>query len=329
MPRQDLLGLEDGRDLEEMSSESLRESLRAALEMGESDRFRRDDGCFAERCESIPVALSVSPLREGATLGGAVAVLTDLQVIKNLEALVRRQERLGGAWPADGRSCARTAEPPSASSKPVARILQQKFGRTAGRKTVLCTDIIEEVDRLARVVTDFLSFARPSEPHLEPLDLGELIEITADRLERGGEMQVRIKRDLLDEIPAVDADPGQVEQVLLNLIRNGVESMNGLRGGCCAQRLFRGPGGRLDRSCRRGRRGWTRKRVVGFSIPSSLRKPKEPASAFPSVHRIMDSHSGAIEVVETSPGEGTVFRITFPKRETNALKPIQGEHTLT
>jgi signal transduction histidine kinase len=46
-------------------------------------------------------------------------------------------------------------------------------------------------------------------------------------------------------------------------------------------------------------------------------------------HRIMDSHGGSIEVTETTPGVGTVFRVSFQAGETDAVGQLQGESTRT
>lgn len=320
---QDLLGLEDDREIEDFVSESLQDSLRAALDLGESTVSDEITLSSPEGGE-IPMALSVSPLREGTTVTGAVAVLTDLQVIKNLEILVSRQERLAALGQLTA-GVAHELRNPLSIIKACAEILQQKFGGQPDENG-LCMDIVEEVDRLSRVVSDFLSFARPSEPNREPLDLNELIEITSERIKRTGELGVCINRSLAPTLPTVEADPGQVEQVLLNLIRNGAEAMNGageiaIRSGFCDDGetvwIEVGDSGEgMDED--------TRRRIFD---PFFTSKAEGTGLGLSICHRIMDSHDGSIQVVQTALGKGTVFRIAFPRSEREAARPIQGDRT--
>ena len=82
-----------------------------------------------------------------------------------------------------------------------------------------------EINRLERIVKDFLQFARPSEPHFEVLSAGQpLIEVQtllAPELERS-----EIKLVLSEAVSAqIRIDPQQIKQVLLNLIRNAADSI--------------------------------------------------------------------------------------------------------
>ncbi len=86
--------------------------------------------------------------------------------------------------------------------------------------------ITEEIDRLDRIVKDFLQFARPSEPDLVrvPADriLQEVHDLMRVQLEKTS-IQLRIERL---EPAWVQADPQQVKQVLINLVRNSVDSID-------------------------------------------------------------------------------------------------------
>jgi signal transduction histidine kinase len=98
-------------------------------------------------------------------------------------------------------------------------------GVPAARKD---TDIIStEISRLERIVQDVLSFARPSDPNLETIAadivLREVRGLMASNLEsRGVQLMVEPPPELF-----LRADPGHLKQVLINLVRNAAEAIDG------------------------------------------------------------------------------------------------------
>lgn len=87
---------------------------------------------------------------------------------------------------------------------------------------------VAEVDRLERVVSGLLEYTRPRPPRLLPLDLGEslasVVQLMGDDARAAG---VEIAVDAPPNLPPVMADPDQVRQVLLNLVVNGLEALDG------------------------------------------------------------------------------------------------------
>lgn len=304
----DLLGLEDDQSLEQFEGRSLRERLLSALEEGEGS-VADEISVVTSEGETIPVALSVSPLREGDAITGAVAVVTDLQRIKSLERLVSRQERLAALGQLTA-GVAHEIRNPLSTIKACAEILGQRFAGEAGEEG-LCDDIIEEVDRLSRVVSNFLFFARPAEPDRGPVDLNALIEETLGRVERGEGGGVVLEKRFENGPVFADADAGQVEQVLLNLVRNGIEA-----GGGKGNLEIRT--GLADN----GEGAWFEVSDDGEGMSEEVRgrifdpfftcKEEGTGLGLSICHSILASHGGTIEVVESSPGGGTVFRVGFP-----------------
>ncbi|HUJ73102.1 MAG TPA: ATP-binding protein [Verrucomicrobiae bacterium] len=86
--------------------------------------------------------------------------------------------------------------------------------------------IHHESERASRIVRDLLSFARPSEPQKKAVNINRLVasvlETQESRLEAAG---IQLDQHLADELSTTKADPGQIEQILVNLIGNAIHAL--------------------------------------------------------------------------------------------------------
>lgn len=83
-----------------------------------------------------------------------------------------------------------------------------------------------EVDRLDRLVTEFLRFARPPEPATAPADIKEIVQSVASLIEQSAASQrVQINCKCANDLPLVTVDSEQIKQVLLNLAINSLQVM--------------------------------------------------------------------------------------------------------
>lgn len=102
-------------------------------------------------------------------------------------------------------------------------------GGTAEGASVSLADTRSEVNRLGRLVTDFLTYARPSEVTFESVDLIDLVVGVRDFLaaeSHGRGVGLRLK--VIPDDVEVRGDPGQLRQVLMNLVLNAVQAVEGL-----------------------------------------------------------------------------------------------------
>jgi signal transduction histidine kinase len=84
-----------------------------------------------------------------------------------------------------------------------------------------------EVNRLAKLVSDFLTYARPTDPKTEPVVVRALLKDVCDFLHAEATtmgVHLRLDRDLPDIV--IEADEGQLRQVILNLVLNAVQSVS-------------------------------------------------------------------------------------------------------
>jgi signal transduction histidine kinase len=88
--------------------------------------------------------------------------------------------------------------------------------------------IHKEIQRLNRLLTNLLDFARPRKPEFQTMEPGRLfdaiINLTGHSAKQKG---ISISKDVPSPAPAFECDPEQMKQVILNLTINAVQAMNG------------------------------------------------------------------------------------------------------
>jgi signal transduction histidine kinase len=179
--------------------------------------------------------------------------------------------------------------------------------------------IVEEVDRLNKVVTQFLDYARPAKAdqadHTE-LDINEVVRktvqlIESDKAAEGVDIEVRYD----DLLPLVAGDPEQLRQVFLNLGLNALQSMPD--GGTLEIRTTRrrrsalGYGSFAEIRFRDTGVGIPRDKIKNLFIPFFTTKQRGTGLGLAISQRIVTQHAGAIEVRST-PGSGSTFSVFLP-----------------
>jgi len=103
--------------------------------------------------------------------------------------------------------------------------------------------IEDEIKNSQRIITDLLDFARTRTPQRQSVTPGELVRQSLQRCNIPDDVTVTL--DIPEDLPALHVDPQQMEQVLTNLINNGVQAMPGGGALRIAARLADGAGGSL------------------------------------------------------------------------------------
>ena len=253
------------------------------------------------------LSISVAPLvdREGGRQGYVVA-FQDLTSIRAMEEAVKRSERLAAVG-AMAAGLAHELRNPLASMGGSLQLLGDSK-TFSGDEERLMRIVLREADRLNGLVTDFLQFARPSPPMLHPMDLRLVIEETLtlfrnDPARRG----VAIEEQLEGALP-VRADPGQVRQVLWNLLKNAAESMPA--GGKVSVRAFV-KGGTVAVQVVDSGAGIDAAELPRIFDPFFTTKAGGTGLGLATVHGIVVGHGGHIEVGSEA-GKGTTFTVCLP-----------------
>ncbi|MBS2016842.1 MAG: GAF domain-containing protein [Deltaproteobacteria bacterium] len=87
--------------------------------------------------------------------------------------------------------------------------------------------ILEETDRLNRVVGSFLDYARPHAGNPVPVDVNAAVRRTVQILSSQQTEGIDLRLELAESVPRARIDPEKLRQVLLNLVQNAIQAMNG------------------------------------------------------------------------------------------------------
>ena len=169
-----------------------------------------------------------------------------------------------------------------------------------------------EINRLDYIVTQFLQAIRPTAPQFKPCSLNDVVQKTLELLQpeldnRGLNLRTRLARQL----PATPIDPEQIQQVLVNLIKNALQAMT--KGGTLTLQTGEGTDGVWISVADTGG-GIPQEQINRIFEPFYTTKKKGSGLGLMIVQRIVRAHGGRIEL-ESQVGRGTTFRIWLPLHE--------------
>jgi two-component system NtrC family sensor kinase len=258
-------------------------------------------------------SLTVSPVRDAAEKAvGAVLVADDVTEARRLQSRVAQSERLSSL----GRMLSGVAHElnnPLATVIGFAEIARAAPDHPGLEKRLRL--IHEEADRCRRIVGNLLRFARRQEPERKAVVLNELVEATLGLLAYPLRVDgIRVETDLDRSVPAIHADPHELQQVLVNLVTNAHQAI----------RSAGSPGVISVRTARKGDAAvLVEVRDDGPGIPAGVRdrifdpffttKPSGEGTGLglSLIYGTVRSHGGSIEV-ESAPGRGATFTVTLP-----------------
>ena len=290
--------------------EIIADSMNTTIASDVSPRFEAD--CLTADGLRLRLGFSLTPLSsELGETTGTVITFQDLTHIRALEETSRRQDRLA----AIGRMAASIAHeirnPLAAMRGSIQMLRADMEGQSS--QTELMEIILRESDRLNRIISDFLNYARPRSIIQSRVDVGELLRRTFTLLRNSVEISEHqiIQEDVPDTPVLVDADAEQLQQVFWNLARNALQSMP--------------TGGELRATVRLQA---NRRLRIAFSdtgrgmSPEQVERLFEPFSSTTGgtglglsiVYQIIRDHGGTINV-RSREGQGTTITIEMPVGE--------------
>jgi signal transduction histidine kinase len=178
----------------------------------------------------------------------------------------------------------------------------------------------------AGLVKRLMQFGRIQDLHIRPVQINEVISDLLELFRPMHHRDITVQKDLCPNLPMVEADRDQLEQVLVNLIVNAADAMP--------------QGGRLQISTEvadtKEQSVLISVRDTGCGIPQELQdrifepffttKSSEKASGLglSSVYGIVQQHGGTI-TVQSAPNKGTTFCICLPVKQSSSTETSASE----
>jgi PAS domain S-box-containing protein len=278
--------------------------------IGKRETIERGEiGYLTKSGKRIWLGLSMSPLRDGAdNIIGQILVFTDLTELKAFQSQMELRERLSTLGEMSA-GIAHELRNPMGVISGYTKILMKKV-EEASKPAVEA--IAKEVAVMDRIITDFLSFAKPTEPVFSEVDLNELIDSSLGALQDGMEGITVIRET--DALPKVRGDEVLLRQSFANLIQNALEAMP--------------DGGELRISGSGGDPLSIAISDTGHGIPASIRdkiylpffttKERGTGLGLSIVHKIVVSHGGSLRVESGEQGTTFTIKLPNPKRQKNS-----------
>ena len=266
--------------------------------------------CTVREGKVIPLEVSATLLHdENRVFLGYVLLFKDLSEVRSLRKEIARSQRLASV----GRLAAGVSHEirnPLSSIKGFATYFKERYHDIPENQQI-SNLMIQEVDRLNRVVGQLHEFARPITILKKPMNIRTLLENSLKMIERQTlEANIKIQTRLDADIGDVLVDPDRINQVFLNLYLNAIESMkNG--GNLNVWLLKNQKTDRIEIRVRDTGTGISPEDLTHIFDPYFTTKASGTGLGLAIVHNIIEAHEGEIKV-DSMLGQGTTITVLLP-----------------
>ena len=174
-----------------------------------------------------------------------------------------------------------------------------------------------QINRCGGITQAILKFGRQTDASAQDVDLRRFIpEVTAMVSKKAGVHGIDLETAVAEETPFVHADPGQLQQVLLNLINNAMDAVmerHGTQGGLLRIEVGAGKNGKAEIRVRDNGSGISLENRSKIFSPFFTTKPVGQGTGLglSVCYGIIHNLGGTMEV-DSEPGDGTTFSIRLP-----------------
>jgi two-component system sensor histidine kinase PilS (NtrC family) len=258
----------------------------------------------------VRLGYGISPLfDEPGEIKGLIITFQDLTEMRSMEESARRKDRLAAV----GRVAAGLAHEirnPLGAMRGALQVLQAQIPDDLTNNGLI--EIIKtESDRLNKIISNFLTYARPHASSFTEVDVGEALSDSFTLLRHSPEITEghSLVTDLPEDTITLMADSTQLKQVFWNLARNAIQAMPD--GGELKVLLQRRDNGRVQIIFSDTGRGMTPDQVNRLFEPFSESSTGGTGLGLSIVYQIVRDHGGTINV-RSLENKGTTITIELP-----------------
>jgi len=279
---------------------------------------------FKKGSDILHISLTMTPLKDHSKkVKGKLIVINDLTEMKSLELQVRRSDKLSAL----GRMAAGVAHEiknPLTSMRLFIQMMATRFKKDPSFWDNHNEILLNEIDRLNRIVVDFVDFAKSPEIEWESVRLIEIIEkvlrlIKVQAQESKVQIEVMVDGDIF-----VRGDAQRLTQIILNLVLNALQAMTtpnhkGLI--VIKAKEYKSKIIKIeiaDNGC-----GIPKEHIDKLFTPFFTTKERGTGLGLSIIHKLVEEHDGSIDV-KSKEGKGTTFVIKLPiPRKADNIIPVE------
>ena len=257
---------------------------------------------------TIQVDVTMSPLfsADGATRG-TMGIVQDVTELRETQRELREKATLAAVGQL-AATVAHEIKNPLAGIRGACEIVVDAFPPTDPKRE-LTEEVLRQVDRLNRTVHELLVFARPRAAQKVPTDIRLVIDRVLGVLREDPQNRdVAFERMYPDKLPLVQVDPGQMEQVLFNVVLNAIQASDH-RGTVHVRTSAQD--GTLRVTVRDHGPGISPEIAERLFEPFATTKAKGSGLGLAVVRNIVAGHGGTIHA-ENAEGGGAQFTLELP-----------------
>lgn len=277
------------------------------LRIGEPTEYQKE---YVRKDGSrVPILLTTFVARgpEGKPIG-FVAIIKDITECKKMQEQLIRQEKLAVLGQLAG-DVGHELRNPLGAIKNAAYFLKMALEKPEPEVKETLKILEKEVATSERIISSLLGFARPKPPTRRKVDINEIVQEALSRIRTPEHVEVVRKLD--EALPAILADPNQLDQIFGNLILNAIQAMPEA-GYLVIKSEVRNPGWVAISFADTGV-GVPEDNLKRIFEPLFTTKAKGIGLGLALTITLVKQHGGAIEV-ESEAGKGSTFTVRLPIR---------------
>jgi PAS domain S-box-containing protein len=245
---------------------------------------------------------------------GKLAVIVDTTELKKLEQQVRRSDKLSAL----GRMAAGVAHEiknPLTSMRLFIQMMNEKYHSDHSFWDAHNGILLNELDRLDKIVGDFVGFAKTPELKIEPLKLNDIIEKVLRLIKVQAQEQKFTIDVILNKSLMISGDAHHLTQIFINLILNAMQAMPADRSeGRLILKAKKTKNKTVEIKFIDNGEGTPEENMEKLFTPFFTTKEKGTGLGLSIIHKLIEEHGGTINVT-SKVGTGTTFIVNLPAAE--------------